>query len=365
VGRNKKRRSKNTRPHKPRRQIPNREAEIDALAPAYTDWIGKDATDQESHYVLEFVKMVLGFHRKLQPGSSCTSFRALPLEAAICLCVDEIAEGDDFLFIPFVSSMSLYTNFLGQTGRWTGTTGQLEDLRSYYHRAHIAFEAVRPSRGFEWSELDPAEQLKFLEETPLAKKARNLLAAVDAQFHSDSVPTWRQAFWASVTVLDQDATDENSAQVGFNILASLGLTPTQGSAERLAAIRNTFSNGDNPDRLALLETLVYACFENEFGRDSSPYGDELSVGQTIGRILAHAAETTGSVSGLILTNPGALMPGGATPETAEFYAEVGLRLKYLQELGLIVIGQDITVPAALRRCVLDVWEDTEPDRLAA
>lgn len=364
MGRSKKRRSKNTRPNKPRRQIPSREAEIDALAPAYTDWIGKDATDQESHHVLEFVKMVLGFHRKLQPGSSCTSFRALPLEAAICLCADEIAEGADFLFIPFMNSMSLYTNFLEQTGRWTGTIGQLEDLRIFYHRAHIAFEAVGPSHGFEWSELDPTEQLKFLEETPLAKKARNLLAAVDAQLHSDSGPTWRQAFWTSVTLFDKDA-DENSAQVRFDILANLGLTPTQGSAERLADIRNTFSSGDNPDRLALLETLVYACFEDEFSRGSSPYSDELPVGQTIGRILAHAAATTGSVSGLILTNPGALMPAGAPPETAEFYAEVGRRLKYLQELGLIVIGQDITVPTALRRSVLDVWEDTESDRLAA
>ncbi|MCW2134712.1 hypothetical protein [Arthrobacter sp. VKM Ac-2550] len=365
MGRNKKRRSKNTRPNKPRRQIPTREAEIDALAPAYADWIGKDSTNQESHHALEFVKMVLGFHRKLQPNSSCTSFRALPLEAALCLCVDEIAEGADFLFIPFVNSMSLYTNFLEQTDRWTGTTGQLEDLRVFYHRAHIAFDAVGPSLGVEWSELDQTEQLKFLEETPLAKKARNLLAAVDAQLHSDSGATWRQAFWASVTLFDKDAPDGNSAQVRFDILAKLGLTPIQGSAERLADIRNTFSNGDNPDRLALLENLVYACFEDEFSGDSSPYSDGLPVGHAIGRILAQAAATTGAISGLILTNPGALMPAGAPPETAEFYAEVGRRLKHLHELGLIVIGQDITIPTALRRCVLDVWENTEPDRLAA
>jgi hypothetical protein len=337
------------------------------LAPAFISWFGgEDNQREESGIVIAYTKAILAFHQYLEPRSSGTSFRALPLEAAICLCVDSITNGNDFFFLPFVNSISVYTNFLEQPGRWTGTARQLQDLRQFYRRARASLDIDGSRHGFEWPELDQTDQLRFLEDTPLAKKARNLLAAVDAQLHSKSGPTWRQAYWASVTLFDKDAPDENSAQVRrFDILAKLGLTPVQGSAERLADIRNTFSNGDDLDRLALLETLVYACFEDEFSRGGSPYSDELPVGQTIGRVLAQAAATTGSVSALILTNPGALMPAGAPPETAELYAEVGRRLKYLHELGLIVIGQYITVPTALRRCVLDVWEDAERDRLVA
>lgn len=315
---------------------------------------------------MAYVKVVMAFHQQLQPKSCMTSFRALPLAAAICLCVDEVADGYDFLFVPCVRSMSLYTNFLQQTGRWTGTSRELEELRIFYRRTTIAFDAVGPRQGFEWSVPSQTEELEFLEGTPLAKQAHSLLTDLDKQLRSASAVPWREALSAAVADFATDAPYATDAyNTGLAIFRGLGLNPFTGSAERLARIRKTLSDGDDLERLILLGTLAYACFEDAFSLGSDPYHEESRIGQTLGRILAKTAATTGAVSGLILTNPGALMPAGLTPETAELYTEVGRQLKYLHELGLVVIGQDITIPTALRRCVLDVWDDAEDNDRAA
>lgn len=315
---------------------------------------------------MRYVRTVLAVHHGVKPGSCSTSYSALTLEAAICLCVDSFPDGDDSFYMPFVTSMALFTNFLEQTGRWTGTDEQLQELRVFYRRAHIAFAALGPLRSFEWSEPTTTERLEFLKGLPLVLRASRLLTSLDAQLRGDPPVPWRQAVLAAAQAAARTSAGELAAFEVFTILRGLGLNTFSGTAERLAEVRETLSKGHGSDRLILLETLAYACFESAFSIGSGDRDQETAgVGHALGRILAHAASTTGSVPRLVLTNPGVLVPARQAEAAVELYAAVGRHLGYLHELGLVVLGKDIAVPPALRRVVLDAWEDVETESRAS
>jgi hypothetical protein len=367
VGRNKKRRPKKTPPREQRRPVPRLEAEIDALFPEFVNWIGDGRSYEENREVVETAKSVLAIHQQLQPQSSSTSYRALILEASICWCVDLLASGDDYFVIPFVNSLALYTNFLEQTGRWTGSVSQLEELRVFYQRAHVAFNAIGPRKGYKWPDLDPAEQLEFLEGMPLVKYACRLVADLDAQLGSAAGVPWRQAYRTTVASFAADLPAEDDPEgTAFDIFVGFGISEFSGSPDGLADIRKILNGGDTEDRLLLLRTIVDSFFENAFSIGcENPYVEDTGVRRTLGRLLVRAASTTRTVSRLILTNPGALMPAGLTEDAAAVHAEVARLLAHLHKLGLVVLAQGITVPAALRDSVLLAWEESERDRQAA
>lgn len=338
------------------------------MFPEFVNWIGEGPSHEDNREVFESAKSVLSIHQQLQPQSGSTSFQALILEASICWCIDVLASGDDYFFIPFVNSLALYTNFLEQTGRWTGSASQLEELRVFYQRAHIAFRAIGPRNGYRVPDPDPSEQLEFLEGIPLVKYALRLVADLDAQLGSASeVVPWNQAYRTTVANFVADVpAEEDAEEIALDIFIGFSISEFSDSRERLADIRKILSDGDVEDRLLLLFTVVDAFFDNAFRIGcEDPYAEDTGVGRALGRLLVHAASTTGTVSRLILTNPGAVMPGGLTEETATIYVEVTRHLTSLDKLGLVVLAQGISVPPALRDSVLLAWDDAESDRLAA
>ncbi|MCG2621101.1 hypothetical protein LVY72_04130 [Arthrobacter sp. I2-34] len=342
-------------------------AETGALAPEFRAWFGNGGPQEDQSAIMAYVQTVLAVHRELRPRTSATSFTALGIEAAVCLSVDSFCAGDDYFYMPFVTSMSVFTNFLEQTGRWTGTDEQLQELRIFYRRAHLGYAALGPVRGFDWTEPDQSERLELLAGLPVTLRADRLLAALVTRLRDDPTLPWRQAVRAAAALGAPSApAGEHVLAEVFTTLRGLGLGSFSGTADQLAEIRQTMNDGDADDRLELLEMLAYTFFEVAFSIGCAVTDrDEDSTGYALGRLLAQAASTTGSVSRLVLSNPGVLVPAGQTEETTKLYAEVGRQLEYLHGLGLVVLGKDIAVPLALRRAVLEAWEDVRRDSLAS
>jgi hypothetical protein len=115
----------------------------------------------------------------------------------------------------------------------------------------------------------------------------------------------------------------------------------------------------------LLEALAYQAYERAFTETAPSPARGNTPAAALGRLLAHAAATTGSVSRLALDNPACLVPAAQAENAKELYAEVGRRLEDLAALGLVELDDAITVPPALSDCLLAAWDDVVSGHRAA
>jgi|GEM_PF-5760778 len=327
---------------------------VDALAPEFEAWLGPDRLEADFGELMTYIKVPLALYASLRPGVEATAFHALRLEAAICLAVEEFCHGDDFFYIPFVNTLSLFTNFLEQTGRWTGTGEDLGALRGFYERAHAGFAAVGPRCGFRVAKPDGEERLAFLEGLPLSRMATKLLDGIHYGLAQDPPLPWSDAVQAAVEAAEFDGPAD--ARSLLEVLRCMGISREAPSASGVERSRKALTTAPAADREFLLEALAYQAYERAFTETGALRNRPDTPSAALGRLLAHAAATTGSVSRLAISNPACMFPAAEANGARELYAEVGRRLQELAVLGLVELGGSISVPPALADCLLAAWE---------
>ena len=335
---------------------------VEALAPEFEAWLGPDGLEVDFEELLTYIKVPLALYESLHPTVEATAFRALRLEAAICLTVETFCQGDDFHYLPFINTFSLFTNFLEQTGRWTGTEDELDALRDFFDRAHAGFAAVGPRGGFCVPKPDPQERLAFLEGLPLSRMAGKLLDGIQYGLAQDPPLPWSGAVEAAVEAAGFDGPADTECLL--QVLRCLGISKRVPDAARIARARTALASDSDLDRELELEGLAYNAYERAFTETGFVWNRPDTPAAALGRLLAHAASTTGSVSRLAISNPACMVPAARADDAKELYAEVGRRLEELAALGLVELGDSITVPPALADCLLAVWEEVVTESAA-
>ncbi|GAA3680387.1 hypothetical protein GCM10023081_18160 [Arthrobacter ginkgonis] len=342
--------------------VPGIFSAVEALAPEFKAWLGPDGLEVDFEELLTYITVPLTLDESLHPNAEATAFRALRLEAAICLSIEKFCHGDEFFYLSFVNTLSLFTNFLEQTGRWTGTEEDLDALRDFYDRAHAGFAAAGPRGGFGVQKPNDEERLAFLEGLPLSRMAGKLLDGIHHGLSEDPPLAWSDAVDAAVEAAGSDG----SADPGclLRVLQCLGISRWLPGAARVARARTALAAASDLDRELELEGWAYRAFERAFTETGASWNKPDTPAAALGRLLAHAAATTGSVSRLAISNPACMVPAAKADETKELYAEVGRRLQDLADLGLVDLGDSITVPPALADCLLAVWEEVVTESAA-
>ncbi|MCU1515786.1 MAG: hypothetical protein JWQ75_507, partial [Pseudarthrobacter sp.] len=106
---------------------------VDSLAMEFIQWLAPDgAGSSHAVEILELIKLLLSSQHATVGSSSATSFDVDGVDAAVealaaALDEDEIADAVEDL----LSALTVYMDFLDESGRWSGTDAAYEDLQEF------------------------------------------------------------------------------------------------------------------------------------------------------------------------------------------------------------------------------------------
>ncbi|MET3811774.1 plasmid pRiA4b ORF-3 family protein [Arthrobacter sp. UYEF3] len=379
---------------------------LDALTPPFVRWFD-DGTPGAAAAALEClaeVKVVMGRYMERTAAADVTSIDPVPLALAFS---DEFtgltvaaradpADWDDVAqALDAADAVHVFVEFLAETERWTGSEGQLAELRDFFDALGDGSEDDGVSRGLiEVPDIPEQHVLEALSGLPLIQRATALL-----QWIGDGKPVTAtgalrlreiEAAAACVGVRVKGATKRAASQPGallpgfdevpgfgdvaepvptvrsmyevpllaqlWNALADSELIQIGSTRVVPAAAADVFVAGGTADRLEELVFFVEQFLEAAvLGYDREQPWERIIAGMQASILLA-AATPDPPLRELVLAAP------DAAPEAEKLMAGVLTRavlsrLEALAELGLLTIDTHFRVPPALIGCVAGVFDD--------
>ena len=377
---------------------------VDALTPPFVRWFD-DGTPGAAAAALEClaeVKVVMGRYMERTAAADVTSLDPVPLALAFS---DEFTglplaagadladgDGDDVdRALNAVDAVHAFVEFLAETEHWTGSEGQLAELRDFFD----ALGDGREGQGFiDVPDIPEQDALQFLSDLPLIQRATALL-----QWIGDGKPVTAtgalrlreiEAAAACVGVTVRGVTKRAASQPGA-LLPGFDEVPGFGEmAEPVPTVRSMFEvpllaqlwnaladselieigstkvvpseaadvfvSGGTAGRLEELVFFVEQFLETAvLGYDRELPWERLIAGMQASILLA-AATPDPPLRERVLAAP------DAAPDAEKMMAGVLTRavlgrLEALAELGLLSIDTHFRVPPPLIGCVAGVFDD--------
>ncbi|MBP2413049.1 hypothetical protein JOF48_001848 [Arthrobacter stackebrandtii] len=342
---------------------------VDAVAPAFAAWCNNMPGLPEGAVqdLLDAVRLLASAYFKLVPASDITSFEPLAFGQAMSAVVHAEAEEDtEFIFV----AVRTYLLFLEETKAWTGGP---EDLAQVFTLFYDDGEPLFPD--IDQPELSEEEELAGLEATSLAQRMEALLrwigpgAAVTSTGALKLKDIEAAAAAVGVAAKGAKAGAKREQLPGFNLknmpedhvptvksmyevpllakmwaaLEGAGLIGVGATKVWLNPKARILLEPGNPERRMALGIFITAFLTVAVTgeQDWAPWVGQAAAAQIA---LLYAACQGAGIPAIALTDPESLDAVGLDEYGARLLRE---RMDELAELGLVSMGETITVPPAV------------------
>ncbi|MET4095221.1 plasmid pRiA4b ORF-3 family protein [Arthrobacter sp. UYCu712] len=381
---------------------------VDALTPAFVRWLddGKPGAAASALECLAQVKNVMGRYMERTAAADVTSLDPVPLALAVSDEISAVAAAamadsaygvtddvDEAVYT--VNAVHAFVEFLAETGRWSGSEGQLSELRDFFDTLGGDDGYSDGGRGFiDVPDIPDKDALQYLSELALIQRAAALLEWIGDGKPVTATGALRlrdiEAAAACVGVTVRGSTKRAASQPGallpgfdeapgfgevaepvptvrsmyevpllaqlWNALADSELIEVQSTKAVRSAASDVFVAGGTAERLEELEFFVEQFLESAvLGFDREQPWERLIAGMQASILLA-AATPDPPLKERVLAAP----ESAPEAEKMMFGVLTGVavsRLEAFAELGLLTIDTHFRVPPALVGCVAGVFDD--------
>ena len=150
--------------------------ELASLTTVFIEWYD-DGTEpglvEEARVALKVFTAALGGYFDSDPDATATAYRAEQLALALDRLITSTSDAD--VVDHAVRSARIFTLFLEDTGRWTGTEDELEELYLLFDEVESLASELPEIPEEHIPDIEPAAQLEVLAELPLVRAAGSIL----------------------------------------------------------------------------------------------------------------------------------------------------------------------------------------------
>jgi hypothetical protein len=354
---------------------------LDALAPAFVEWFddGSSGAAIAALRYLKRVEPVMGRYLNSTVAAEVTGLDPVPLAIAISnevaatasASAADLADVEDAVFV--LDAVQAYVDFLSETGRWTGSAGQLAGVVEFFDT--IAENDDGP-RYVDVPEIPEEQGLAVFSELPLIQRATALLRWIGDGRPVTGTGALRlrdiEAAAACVGVTVRGATKRADAADDVLTVRSMYEVPQLAQmwaalkAAELIELKSTkvvpfedsgrFLSGNTSDKLEEFHIFTSCFLEQAVLRHDPEQPWERTIAALQASILMAAATPEPPLLERVLAAP------DHAPEAEKTMA--GLltrlavdRLKALAELGLLTIDTHFRIPPALIGCVATTFDN--------
>ncbi|GAA3680395.1 hypothetical protein GCM10023081_18170 [Arthrobacter ginkgonis] len=150
--------------------------ELASLTTVFIEWYDDGSEPglvDEARVALKVFTAALGGYFDADPAATATAYRAEVLAAALDRLINSTADVD--VVDHAVRSARIFTLFLEDTGRWTGTEEDLEELYLLFDEVETLASELPEIPEEHIPDIEPAAQLEALAELPLVAAAGSIL----------------------------------------------------------------------------------------------------------------------------------------------------------------------------------------------
>jgi hypothetical protein len=368
------------------------ERAVDALTPAFVRWFEEASPDSAAAALecLAQIKAVMGRYMERTAAADVTNLELGSLSVAISDEVFAIVgtsetltgkmgafESNNFV----VDAVHAFVEFLGETGRWSGTPAQLADVMDFFDTTG---EDDRGQGYLEVPEISEEEAVEVFSDLPLVQRATALLQWVGEGKPVTGTGALRlsdiEAAAACVGVTVSGGTKRSDSPLPaaagsadevptvrsmyevpqlallWNVLEAAELIELKSTKAVPTADSGVFLAGEPSKRLEELvflvdQFLVAAVLDWD---PEQPW--ERIVSGLQASILLAAATSDPPERARVLAAPDNA-PETDNAMTGVLTSVAAKRLDELAELGLLTIDTHFRVPPALIRCIANVFDD--------
>ncbi|UVJ40227.1 hypothetical protein [Arthrobacter sp. CJ23] len=372
---------------------------VDSLTPEFVRWFEGFGEAPDALHCLQLVKLIISAGHALHGESSATQFTLDGLEEAALALADNVhPDESDEALDGFYDELHLYVDFLMESGRWTGSREDYDEVHGFL--SGEADDDLPDLPDIQVPELSDAEQDHAFSELPLIQRTTRLLDWVGAGKEVTSTGALRlKDIEAAAAAVSIEAKGKKNAKRPFEawegdeahlsavlevgsmhdvpVLREIWIALFQSGILSLGATRavpgeeaGTWNSKDTAARNRIRQIFLTAFLVDALTTPGGPW----STGPELDSMLAMVLVQGGSAEPMEVAELASLADTGAGGDIVRGFAAMRARTKLanLAELGLVAAGTHYTVPPvviggvppAIALVLMEVDGDFEPEEFA-